>query len=106
MPGCPKAAARGSRLSANSSRSRTALNSLRSGHCRPRWSSNHFVGAVQKFLRHLDAQLTRHPLIDDELIVRHLLNGQVARLGSLQYLVDVAGNAARDILKVRAIGHQ
>src|SRR5882724_5141305 len=44
--------------------------------------------------------------VDDQLELRRLLDGQIARLGALENLVHVGRGAPKQISKVRSIGHK
>src|SRR5258705_3612922 len=64
------------------------------GVCSLPWSLNHFIRASEQRLRNGQPEHLRRLEIDDELVLRGLLDGQIRGLGPFQYLVHVSGGAA------------
>src|SRR6516162_1894765 len=64
------------------------------------------VGAGKDRRRDCEAERLRSLEIDDEIEFYWLLDRQVAGLGTLQDLVDVARSSSEIVRDIRAIGHQ
>src|SRR6266511_5688914 len=60
----------------------------------------------QHRLRDREAQSPSRVEVDHQFVLRRLLHGQVAWLGSLKDLVHVAGSASNLVVKVHRIGHE
>src|SRR5882724_2866496 len=69
-------------------------------------STNDLIRPLQQRLRDVQAERLRGLEVDDQLKLRRLLDGQVARLGALEDLVDEDRRAPPDIVDIRAVGDQ
>jgi hypothetical protein len=58
-------------------------------HCNNEALFDHPVGAGEERGRHDNAERLSRVEIDDKLQLRRLLNRQIGRLGSLEYLINV-----------------
>src|SRR6476620_2607801 len=56
--------------------------------------------------RHVEAERLRGLQVNDELDFARLLNGQIARVGALQNLVNVEGRAPQTIRNIDAVAHE
>src|SRR5262245_24187096 len=65
-------------------------------------SLDHFVGTGEKYRRHLEAERLCRSDIDDQLEARRLLDRQVGRLGTPEYLVHIRGEPVVDVRKAWA----
>src|SRR5689334_20932182 len=72
----------------------------------PDVSLNHVVSAQQQRLRDRQAERIRGLAIDDELEFRGALDGKIARLRALEYLVDDRGEPEVQVRVVDRVGHQ
>src|SRR6266481_2756098 len=70
------------------------------------WSLDHLVRAREERLRNRQPQRLRGLEIDNQLELRRLLHGQVARLGTAQDFVDVGSGAPELVRQARPIGHE
>src|SRR5262249_31130429 len=69
-------------------------------------SLNHPIRPEQYRLRDLQPECLRSPLVDDQLELRRLLNGQLGRLHPFQDLVDVGCRATEVGTQVDAVAHE
>src|SRR5205085_10312917 len=69
-------------------------------------SLHHFVRTQQDVARNRDTEGMGSLHIDDELEFRRLLDRQVARLHTFQYLVDVGGGSPVEIWVIDAVRDQ
>jgi hypothetical protein len=67
---------------------------------------DHLVGARQERLRDRQAERLCGGQIEDEIELGRLLDRNVARLCSMQNLVDKVGSAPKQVREVCSIGHQ
>src|SRR5260370_42163962 len=70
------------------------------------FSLDHLVGAGDERCRHLDAERFRGLQIDDQLELRWLIVGYIARAGASQDLCNLAGDVAVGFENVERIGHE
>src|SRR5258707_5777618 len=56
--------------------------------------------------RHVEAERLRGLQVNDELDFARLLNGQIARVGALQNLVNVEGRGPQTIQSIDAVAHE
>src|SRR5262245_36804214 len=67
---------------------------------------DHLVGASDQRRGEAKAERLRGRLVEDEIELGRLFDGQVARLRTLEDLVDIVGGASKDVREVCAIRHQ
>src|SRR5262249_34988240 len=67
---------------------------------------DHLVGSGEQRRRHLEAERLRGYQIDDEVELCRLLDGEFAGLRPAQDLVDVYGDASKQVREVRPIRHE
>ena len=69
-------------------------------------SLDHFIRPREKLRRERKALLLSGLQVDDQLELRWLLYGKVARLRALEDLVYVGTYCAVQMLKIRVVGHE
>ena len=67
---------------------------------------NQHVGAKQERLRNAEANRLGSLEVDDQLVFRRLLYGQVGWFGALEDFVDIGSGALNHIVEVRAVAHE
>src|SRR5206468_6248934 len=69
-------------------------------------SLNHLVRAQQQALRDGNSKRLRSPEVDDKFELRRLFDGEIARFGALEDLLDVNGGAAIHHHQVWPVGNE
>src|SRR5262249_53383851 len=94
-------------------RQRPTWLSLARDYCSPRWSARGAGGSLDHLIRPRQQRgRDRQPEglgsleVDDQLELRGLLDGQVARLGTFQNLVHIRGGAPVQVGNVHAVRHK
>jgi hypothetical protein len=62
------------------------------------WLLDHLIGPEQRGLRDRQAEALCGLEVDDQLVLRRLLDGKILRPGALEDLVEVAGSPSEEIL--------
>src|SRR5262249_54172064 len=71
-----------------------------------RSAANDLICPEQDRLWDCQSERQCRPLVDDQLELRRLLHGQVARLGTFQDLIDVDRGATEVVANVGAVSHE